>query len=166
WIRRGSSLRPYFSMLFPIAVVLILSVGRIYRLVGLVGIPLLASQRVATRLIVVPVTITVVLAVLGFEQAMREQTSGTARLLTTGGLVLLAHDLWQHLRLWRVVNMPGLFPTKPLDLSVNIVANHPDPPYELSLGVGAAISLVSLIALIALALNRRSDDPGPASRAA
>ena len=154
WIKRHTSVRPYLPLLLPIVVLLILSIGRIYGVIGHLNIPLLDSQRVATRLIVLPVTLTVVLSVLAFEEILRSRSTHITRLLTVAGLALLAHDLWQHFRLWRVAHMPGLFPPRPLDLSLNVVAIHPDPPYELAVGLGAAITLITLLALILLAVRR------------
>ena len=141
---------------------LILSVGRIDGVVGHLNLPLLNSQRVATRLIVLPVTVTIILSVLAFEGIMRNKARQVPRLLTIATLGLLAHDLWQHFRSWRVANMPGLFPPKPLDLSVNVVANHPDPPYELALSLGVAISLIGLAVPIVLAIKRPVNASRPA----
>ena len=160
WIRRHPSVRAYLPLLFPIGVLLILSIGRVYGLVGHLNIPLLNSQRVATRLIALPVTFTVVLSVLAFEAMLRDKSDRITRLLTIAGLILLTHDLWQHFRLWRVAHMPGLFPPRPLDLSLNVVANHPDPPYTIALGMGALLTLISLVLVIALALRKPEHSSG------
>lgn len=157
WARKHFSIRAYTPLLFPIIVVFMLSIGRIYRVVEIVGFPLLDSQRVATRLIVLPTILTVVLAVLTFEKMMRIKAGRNIWLLVVAGLGLLAHDLWQHLKLWRVANMPGLFPAKDLDLSVNVVANHPDPLYEAALGFGAAITVITLVILVFLARMKPAD---------
>jgi hypothetical protein len=77
------------------------------------------------------------------------------RVVYLGLLALGFHDLWQHIKLWRVRHMYDLFPQREVDLSLDFVANHPDPPYELALVVGWGVALVTLGLLIALVVRQR-----------
>jgi hypothetical protein len=79
------------------------------------------------------------------------------------GVLLLASDIWQHAKLWRVAKMGDLFPNKALDLSVNVVANRVDPPYIAALAVGLAISLAALCVLVFLAVREKPQRARPAS---
>ena len=64
-----------------------------------------------------------------------------------GGIVVLVNDIWQHLKLWRVVNMGIMFPPTPLDLNQFFVQNRPDPLYYLMVICGVIIFIITTIFL-------------------
>ena len=58
-------------------------------------------------------------------------------------LAALSHDLWQNIRLWRVVEAAERFEPIPLNPAQWSIANHADPTYITALWAGAAITLLS-----------------------
>jgi hypothetical protein len=60
---------------------------------------------------------------------------------------LLAHDLLQHSRLWRVSKMSTLFTPVHVNLRASVI-DHPDPSYFTALGIGLAVSVITFIYLI------------------
>jgi hypothetical protein len=69
-------------------------------------------------------------------------------------LFLLAHDLWQNLKLWRVNVAAQYFPVTPVNLAIKVVSNHPDAVYNNLLLAGACITLVMCFVLLIGSLRR------------
>lgn len=144
WLKQSPATLRYMPLLGPVIVLLTFSLGRTYRLFHLLRIPILDSQRVSTRLFIVPFTILIVIAVINLNRWWKEaQPSPMYSLMSVVGLVWLGHDLWQHFKLWRVARLHMTFPSKDLDLSLNFVANHTDPAYTSLIVVGLMISFLS-----------------------
>jgi hypothetical protein len=95
----------------------------------------------------------IMLAASNFQEFLtaRGYRGLTERIFCLGLLILMAHDLYQHSRIWRVTNMYKLFPSTPADIRSSVV-NHPDPVYLTVLAVGAAGTLLTLTVLLILAL--------------
>ena len=146
------------------AAMTLLSIGRIYKLINLLGIPLISSQRVSTRFIIFPVLFLLAFAGLGLQNHLdRLGDSRAVRGLAMALLGVGAHDLWQHIKLWRVERMFDLFSNLPVDLTGELVANHPDPPYFLALGIGWAVAGLTLLVLVYLASRESSAAAGNAA---
>ena len=151
--RRQSPIR---SLLAPIAVLTFLSIGQIYTTINHLPVPLADSERVAARFLIVPVVALIILAAFNFQEFLTERgrCGLSERILSLGLLILMAHDLYQHSRIWRVTNMYKLFPSTPANIQSSVV-NHADPLYITALTVGAAGSLLTLTALLILSLRER-----------
>jgi hypothetical protein len=148
-VQRNESLPQYKGLLWPILIISVMSLGRVYKLVHLLSIPLLDSQRVSSRLLFLPIAMMIILAAISFQRATADSRRDVwTRVALLGLLGLMAQDLWQHFKLWRVVNMGNLFPPTPLDLDRYFVANHPDPPYVALLIVGLIVSAATFIFLL------------------
>ena len=140
---------------------IVLSVGSTYKILHLMQIPMLASQRVGSRLLFIPFVVFVTMAVVGLQAAFdKDRGDYLRRVVMLGSLVVVANDLWQHLKLWRVTNMGGLFPPVPLDLDRFFVKNHPDPVYVLVLVVGLVVAVAtSGVAVVLVSRERREARP-------
>jgi hypothetical protein len=164
--RQDPSLFP--QLIMPIFLLAALSVGRLYKVFHILSVPLLSSQRVSSRLLIVPLSMLVVLAVLHFQQQLDSRKLGLGtKVAVLGALMLMAQDLWQHFKLWRVVNMGLVFPPVAIDLSQYTVANHPDPPYFAALSAGLFVSLVTFAWLIVASWREKRArlSPDPCQRA-
>jgi hypothetical protein len=153
WIKKdpGAHYRVLGAPMFAMAV---LSIGRIYKAINTLGIPLLSSQRVSTRFVIFPVVFLLALAGRNLQSHLGRVTQarlGKALCLTLFGLGF--HDIWQHIKLWRVDRMLDLFRNLDVDLTGEFVANHPDPAYAAALGIGWGIALLSLAVLIWLSVR-------------
>lgn len=151
--RRGESHR---VLLVPIFVITVLSMGSVYKVITLLPLPLLDSERVTSRFFVVALVFLMMLAGREFEawlQVRRRFTSGEALFALTA-TALLAHDLFQHSRLWRVDKMYDLFVSKPADLTSHVI-NYPDSPYHAALLVGLGLTITTLVFLAIQAQRER-----------
>jgi len=153
WIKQDAA-AVYRILGMPIFAMAFLSIGRIYRVINALGIPLLSSQRVSTRFVVFSLIFLLVLAGRNLQSHLAKATQARlGKLLCLALFGLGLQDLWQHIKLWRVDRMPGLFRNLEVDLTGEFVANHPDPAYAAALGIGWGIALLSLAALIWLSLR-------------
>jgi hypothetical protein len=133
--------------------------------VNALGIPLLSSQRVSTRFVVFALIFLLALAGRNLQAHLARVTQarlGKALCLALFGLGF--HDLWQHIKLWRVDRMPDLFRNLEVDLAGEFIANHPDPPYVLALAIGWGIGLISLVVLSYLAARESATGQGQTAR--
>ncbi len=148
WLKNRHQGRGYPELLLPIGVLSLLAIGNIYRLVTFLHIPLLAGERVSSRMIIIPFTLLLFLGAIQAQAWYKNHSGSLAlRIGGLGVLMLLMHDMWQYIRLWRIEYAKNAFPVTPVDLSIKVVANHPDPPYIAVLVIGAVISLAALIFL-------------------
>ncbi len=145
WLRDQGGANRYSALILPSLAMTVLSIGRVYEPINRLGIPLLSSQRVSTRFFIFAVIFLTVLAGIHLQRLIvAGKLSNWARLGVTGGLLVLANDLWQHEKLWRVAHLPDMFNAHDVNLGLAYVANHPDPPYAAALIAGALITVLSL----------------------
>jgi hypothetical protein len=151
--RKGSGIK---TLLAPTAVLIFLSIGQIYSLINRLPIPLLDSERISSRFFILPLAVLIILASIQVQGFLNKQGNRSIieRVLSLALLILLAHDLYQHSRIWRVSNMVQLFASTPVDIQSRVI-HHPDPLYFGALGIGAACTLFTFIVLIFLTLRER-----------
>jgi hypothetical protein len=100
---RGICRSEYRELDFPNLLFMLLCFERVYALVPALAIPWLGAQRMATRFIVVPLTLCVILAARRTHQFLtREQPTLAAKVLLLMGLVVLAWNLCDHAAAWRI----------------------------------------------------------------
>lgn len=151
WLKGRRPGSGYPALLLPVTALAVLSLGRIYRLVMLLPLPLVAGERASIRFIILPFVILLILAVVEFQEWLRSaRLSPLLRLAGLGGMLALGHDLWQHFKVWQVTSAYPAFAHTPVDLAIKIVGNRSDPPYFAALTAGFVISLTALGVLIFL----------------
>jgi hypothetical protein len=164
WIGRLRNGEGYPELLLPVAAMVLLSIGRIYRLVMLLPVPLLTGERVSARMVLMPLVFLLVMGAVEFQRwisgAGSDRESGNPRayalhLAGLGALLVLAHDLWQHIKLWQVTNVFQVSDYTPRDLSLITISNHADPIYTTILTVGAVLTLLGIVGMLLLSWRER-----------
>lgn len=154
WLKNQDGPEGYPHLLLPAGLLFLFAMGRIFRPLAL--LPILGGERVSARMIILPFTILLLLGAVYFQRRLEAHPPRPAfRWGLLGLLLLLLNDLWQHLKLWRVNVAAEAFPVTPVDLTLKVVANHPDPAYTSLLAAGAAVSLLAALALLWLAWRAR-----------
>ena len=140
--------KEYVQFLLPVFFVLFMSIGSNYWIIRDSGFPLFGSERVASRMVAVPMTFLIVLAVIFFQKWLDTHYQRLSVLAASGiFLAFLANDLWENLKLWRINTRANYFQPLQIDLSGSVVANHADPLYFTVLGIGLGITVVTAIFL-------------------
>ncbi len=158
WLANRRSDLGYPQFIVPVMGLFAFSVGRVYRLMLLIPVPIFSGERASIRMIILPVVLLLIIGAVEFQDWLRKhlaQTTPAVQVAGLGALLLLAHDLWQHLKAWQVTNAFPAFPETPVNLAIKVVANHPDPPYTTMLLVGAILSGLTLIVLLGLVWGER-----------
>jgi hypothetical protein len=142
--REGAS-RPDFSALdVPIAVVSVLSLSHFYAILAKLPLPLVGSERVGTRFLIVPVVMLIVIAAIRMSRlGPRFATSMAQRLLVAVGLTQLVFSLLTHSLVWRLAELEKHFPPVPPDAGLRIVSRQ-DPQY---IGIVQGAWTVSLVVM-------------------
>ncbi|HEX9870859.1 MAG TPA: hypothetical protein VGC99_20150 [Candidatus Tectomicrobia bacterium] len=146
WIRnRDSGPGKALAMLAPALVLLtVFSLDPVLRGISKFPIPLMDTERVSSRLLTLPFLFVVVFAIRGFDDWLHKTTPNSlARSFSAVALFVLALDLWQHTRLWRIGSALEALDPSPQNIAPLII-NRFDPVYSSSLWIGAALTVVSL----------------------
>ncbi len=157
----------YRELNIPIGLMTLFAVGSFYSPIFNLGLPLLDSERVTARFIIIPIVLLLMLACIRFERWLpRLAGNHYGRLLTLGALLLMAQALGEHMHLWRVFNFERLWPvTGNVPTGVQIIPfavqtlTGIDRTYVYALGVGALISLAAFVAWIWLYRRWRETPP-------
>jgi hypothetical protein len=151
--RRGGRLTALFA---PVLLLAFLSIGYIYKIFNWASLPLLSSERITSRFLILPVVFLAVLGCIQLQQLFHERLEAgwRERLFYLALLALLGHDLLQHSRIWRVENMKMVFTSMHVNLNTQVIY-HPDPAYFTALGLGLAASGLTLAFLVWKIINER-----------
>lgn len=156
WLRsREEWKKPFAGLWAACGAMAVLSVGRIYRVVFTLHIPLLTGERVTSRFLLLPLLFVTALAAFAIQRALnRSKSCAYPVLIGSSGILLLINDLLQHRELWKLEQLEQLFPHQTFALLHP--ANHPDPAYMTALLGGLCVSLIALVVILIKA--RRSVD--------
>jgi hypothetical protein len=162
WARYRKDADRFDSLFVPLAVIFVFSFGMLYKVFHVVHIPLLDAVRVSARMVSLVFVFVLVAAGVTFQRWLDAgRPAAAVRLGFLALLALEAGDLWQHLKVWRVMNAVKAFPVAPVDVAIKVVSNHPDAPYTGMLILGGSVSLLALVFLVyaVLVLDRRTKRP-------
>jgi hypothetical protein len=155
WWLRDRAAR-YQALVFPLFIMVALSIGSAYRLVRATAIPLLEGERYTSRLFILPLLFLIVMAVTAIDQRLRHAAlAAWQRALVLLGLVVMAIDTAASMRLWRVAVSSGLFGPAPFNPADALVAHRADPAYVRMALAGVAISALTALVLAVLAARER-----------
>jgi len=147
---------PTNTLMIPIALMTFLSIGQIYSVINHLPIPLLDSERVSSRFIILPLVVLIILTSANLQVFLNRlgKRNIAERILFLALLILLLHDLIQHSRFWSVKHMYDIFPSTPVNINA-MVTYIPDPLYFRALLIGAAGTMLTFFSLIFLAFYKR-----------
>ena len=159
WLRKLIKNKGFYpQLLFPMLALFLLSIGRIYKIMRYIPIPLFNGERASIRMLLIPMLFLMVIAAVMCQKWLNKRELKEEKITQALGysaLLLLVHDLWQHLKVWQVGNAFLAFPETPVDLSIKVAANHPDAAYTNLLIVGTSLSIAGMIALFILVWRER-----------
>jgi hypothetical protein len=114
---------PSLGLLFPLVVMALLSLGDLYAPWNALPIPLLAAERVSSRLLLLPLLFLVLFSARRMQEWLDEHPRGIRGVLAIVGALALAASLLSHSRLWRLDSIEPLLPERHGNLAIEI-----DPP--------------------------------------
>jgi hypothetical protein len=139
---------PYHALIAPLGVMLLFSLGFVFKAVQALPIPLIQGERAIPRIFSVVLVFGLIIAAERFQRWL--DTSPQKALSLTGGLLGLAFigfDLWQDFRIWQVTNRNHDFWIY-FDRLKWYVKNNPSDTIYIGLVFGGlAISILSMLIL-------------------
>ena len=142
------------SLICPVAVLSIFSVRNAYMILRFFRIPLFSGERVSSRFLFLPFFFILTAGAAALQHWLKNKRFwDKGNIVLTAALLPAVIELGMHLNTWKVTETVKGFPYTYTDLSIKIVANHPDQPYTTGLLVGAFISAVSAALLLFRAIK-------------
>ncbi|HWQ47195.1 MAG TPA: hypothetical protein VN376_10020 [Longilinea sp.] len=139
--------RRYIALVFPMAVLTVLSIGKVYSFLSNLPIPLLSGERVTSRMFSMVVLCAMILATISIQKWLDKSRSKgitiTAAVVGVCVTVKLGFDLIQHAIGWKVTAAANAFSVTPFIVSNTMVGNHSDPLYTAMIWIGLCISLAA-----------------------
>lgn len=137
------------SLLCPAAVLSLFSIRNVYMVMRFFRIPLFSGERVSSRFLLLPFVFLLITGVCALQRFLSGKFYGKwGNLLLLLGLVPVSYELWRHLNVWKVTEAVRGFPYTYTDLSIKVVANHPDKPYVTGLLAGFLITLLTAVYIL------------------
>jgi hypothetical protein len=147
----GVATRGRWAVDGPLAGMTALALGDLYYPINATGIPLLASQRVSSRFVLVPLVLLAVLAAVRAETDLAETAGRRLRPLLLLGALVTALSLAAHSWTWRLPAIEAAWPPAPhrRDLAIEVgplpaSETERDRAYVASVQVSLAASLLAL----------------------
>jgi hypothetical protein len=154
------------ALLGPLALLTLFSYADTYLALNLSGVPLLDSQRAASRLFAIPLVFLIVLACLRLDRFLRERPGPRWRTAAALLAVAVAAGLLAHSAVWRVSHLRQVVRERRAVISVHLVEPPPltggDLAYVRTVQGSALITLCAL-SLILVRLRFRPGEPTPRS---
>ena len=144
------------SLICPVTVLTLFSVRNLYMVMRFFRIPLFSGERVSSRFLLLPFIFVMTAGIAALQRRLKDYPHAKWGYLGLSiGLLPSCLELWRHLNIWKVTEAVKGFPYTYTDLSIKVVANHPDQPYTTGLLIGAVISILTAVFLLIRA--RRTD---------
>jgi hypothetical protein len=146
----------YKTFDLPLLLMGTLSVSYVYAFITRIPLPVLRSERVATRFIVLPLVMLVILASIRFNDYLsRTRQTLKFKIAVLVGAALTTLGFIDHSFLWSVVRLERIFRSRTVDLSVPAVIHVEDGSYRGLLLASSLISVATAIFLLYLAMRYR-----------
>ncbi len=145
--------RHYWPLALPVVALTVLSFDRVlYFILTYLPVPLLGTQRVPSRLLLLPLVFVITLACIGAANLLsnsrrnRKAIAGGFGLLAGGGVFL---SLWLHGVQWRLAHMETIpsFRLIAGDRPIPAIVSKSDPVYVAVVWSGLAVSVLTLVAM-------------------
>ncbi len=154
--------RRYPDFDLPVLIMGTLSLSYFHAFITRIPLPLLRSERVATRFIVLPFIMLVVLASIRFSDVLRRgRLSLKLKIAAIAGVALITLGFVDHSYLWSVARLERVFRSKTPDLSVPAIITVQDSPYKTLLLVSSIVSAAGIAFLLYLVFRYRARGQEP-----
>jgi hypothetical protein len=148
----------------PLLVMGALSLSYIHAFITRIPFPLLRSERVATRFIVLPLLLVTLLATIRFNDYLkRTGLTIKTKIAAIVGVALMILGFVDHSYLWSVVRLDRIFRDKAVDLSVPDIITIQDTGYKSLILFSAILSAagVGLLVYLLLRYGTRREHTSP-----
>ncbi len=160
--REESLLRFKYPWLdLPLLVMAVFSLSYFYLPIAKLPIPLISSERVPSRFLIIPVVILLVVSCIRMQPILNKLKKHTAAtFVACAGIIAIFFTLITHSYAWRLSRLEELA-AGPIKIPVIDVIHKTDPIYVHSLEICAIISLISAVVLLVMLFFNSRVNFGP-----
>lgn len=149
----------YKALDVPLFLMTLLSVSYIHAFITRIPVPLLKSERVAMRFVIIPVVVLALVSSIRMEVVLRRvKQTFKLRFLATSTLVLAALSFVDHSYLWSIARLDRIFTSKAVDLTVPAIQSQTDSLYKTVFAGSVVVSLAALAAAIYVIMRLRKTE--------
>ena len=146
----------YKALDIPLFLMTLLSVSYLHAFVTRIPIPLLKSERVAMRFVIIPIVVLTLLSSIRMEAVLRQvKQTFKFKFLAVCALVLAALSFVDHSYLWSIARLDRMFASKSVDLTLPAIQSRPDSLYKTVFVASVVVSLAALAVSIYIAVRLR-----------
>jgi hypothetical protein len=144
----------------PVFVMGLFSLSYFHAFFTRIPLPLIRSERVATRFIIIPVLLLMLFAAIRLERLLRNVARKTKFvILAAGTLVVMALGFVDHSFLWSVARLERINAGRVVDLTIPQVVSQQDALYKGLLWTGVGVTAATAVGL-AILIRRRAVSRG------
>jgi len=118
------SIANFKPLYLPLMALFLLSLGRFYRIITTIPIPLFNSENVTSRFIIVPAFALFMFTAVRMDAFLPKLKSGYTKTLAVFALVFLMTSLFTHSNIWNVNNFEKIHKIDTIDLNVKIIEKN------------------------------------------
>jgi hypothetical protein len=149
--------RRYKAFDLPMLIMAAFSLSYLHAFLTRIPIPLLRSERVATRFVVLPLVLLVFIASIRFNDVLlRAKRSVKFKVAAIVGVALMILGFVDHSYLWSVARLERVFKSRTPDLSVPDIITVQDSSYKTLVLVSSIISAAGIAFLLYLLFRYRT----------
>lgn len=154
----GLAHHKYSALDLPVLITGMFSLSYFHAFLTRIPLPLLRSERVATRFIVLPLILLAVLAAIRLSEVLRKSGQSVKfRIAAIVAIAITALGFVDHSFLWSVPRLERVFSSRTPDLSVPNIITLPDGSYKTLLAVSSIISAAGIVFLLYLLFRYRKE---------
>jgi hypothetical protein len=147
----------YAPLDLPLVTMTLLSMSYFHAFITRIPIPLLKSERVAMRFIVVPLVVLIMLSVIRMGPILARIGRGFKfRFVAAGALALMALSFLDHSYLWSVGRLERQAAGREVDLTIPPIQSQADGLYKAMVTISIAVSAAAIVGAIYAALRLRA----------
>jgi hypothetical protein len=160
WFRfsKREDLKPfkYRALDLPIFIMSLFSLSYLHAFLTRVPLPLLRSERVATRFVIIPILVLLVISSIRLERLLRGLKRSVGFIVVAaGGIAIMVLGFVDHSFLWSVGRLERIYASRVVDLTIPALISRPDMTYKSALWISWGVSLATFCVLLYLAFRMR-----------
>jgi len=142
WVSKSTFSKRF---LFPIAGLMVLSLGGMYQIMHFIPLPIFDGERMTTRILSLPLVFLILFAGVMFQKWFDKLKHLPYQyILILVGLGILSSDLWMHYKMWQLTSVLSIYENHAFRPYIWVQVNYVDSLYTGWLRRGFILTLASL----------------------
>ncbi|MBN1405767.1 MAG: hypothetical protein JW946_04540 [Candidatus Omnitrophica bacterium] len=139
----------YKKLDWPIGLMSLFSISCFYAFIAMLPIPLLNSERVPSRFLILPLVVMVIISCINMQKLIHlyKNLSKVIKFVSIAALLQVAFSLMGHSKVWRIASIEKSFANEMPDFTISII-QQPDAFYKSIFWFSSFVSLFVFVILV------------------